>query len=90
MNTSITAAELRATSRGGHYAIQEAVTAQFTKPRPRDAFRPFARLPRTRNQIESDDISAITADDVRADAVVVRRLHAMAAELAEVLPAFAD
>jgi hypothetical protein len=25
---------LRATSRGGHYAIQEAITAQFTKPPP--------------------------------------------------------
>ncbi len=63
---------LRATSRGGHYAIQEAITAQFTKPPPRDAFRPFGRLRRTRNQIEYGDISAITADDVRADGSVVR------------------
>ena len=30
---------LRATSRGGHYAVQEAIAAQFTKPPPRDAFR---------------------------------------------------
>lgn len=72
---------LRATSRGGHYAIQEAITAQFTKPPPRDAFRAFARPRRARNQIEYDDISAITADDVHADAATARRLHAKAAEL---------
>jgi hypothetical protein len=81
---------LRATSRGGHYAIQEAITAQFTKPPPRDAFRPFARLRRTRNQIEYDDISAITAEDVRADESVVRALHAMAMQLVAVLPVFVD
>jgi hypothetical protein len=38
---------LRATSKGGHYAIQEAISAQFTKPPPRDAFCPFGRLRRT-------------------------------------------
>jgi hypothetical protein len=43
---------LRATSKGGHYAIQEAITAQFTKPPPHDAFRSFGRLRRNRNQIE--------------------------------------
>jgi hypothetical protein len=81
---------LRATSRGGHYAIQESIAAQFTKPPPRDAFRSFGRLRRTRNQIEYDDISAITADDVRADLAVVRGLHAMAVELVRVLPVFTD
>jgi len=81
---------LRATSRGGHYAIQEAITAQFTKPPPRDAFRAFARLRRTRNQIEYDDISAVTSEDIHADADVVRRLHATAAQLAQVLPVFTD
>lgn len=54
---------LRATSKGGHYAIQEAIVAQFTTPPPRDAFRPPARLRRTRNQIEYDDISPITVED---------------------------
>lgn len=43
---------LRSTSRGGHYAIQEAISAQFSKPPPREAFRPFGRLRRARNQIE--------------------------------------
>ncbi|HZC53701.1 MAG TPA: hypothetical protein VE441_14550 [Mycobacterium sp.] len=79
---------LRATSKGGHYAIQEAITAQFTKPPPRDAFRPFGRLRRTRNQIEYDDISPITAEDVYADAAVVRALHAMARQLLKALPVF--
>lgn len=55
---------LRATSKGGHYAIQEAIAAQFTKPPPCDAFRPFGRLRRTRNQVEYDDITSITDEDV--------------------------
>lgn len=81
---------LRATSNGGHYAIQEAVNAQFTKPPPRDAFRPFGRLRRTRNQIEYDDISPITADDVEADVPVVHGLHEMAQQLIEIIPVFTD
>jgi hypothetical protein len=48
---------LRPTSKGGHYVIQQAITAQFTKPPPKDAFRSYARLRRTRNQVEYDDIS---------------------------------
>lgn len=61
---------------GAHYAIQEAIAAQFTKPPPRDAFRPYGRLRRTRNHIEYDDISPITTDDVRVDETAVRALHA--------------
>jgi len=61
-----------------------------TKPPPRDAFRPFGRLRRTRNQIEYDDITPITADDVEADSPVVRTLHAMAQQLVDVLPVFTD
>ncbi len=79
---------LRATSKSGHYAIQEAITAQFTKPPPRDAFRPFGRLRRTRNQIEYDDVSAVTAEDVHADATVVKTLHTMATNLVDALPVF--
>lgn len=81
---------LRSTSRGGHYAIQEAISAQFTKPPPGDAFRSFGRLRRTRNQIEYDDISPITADDIAADGSAVRLLHATASKLVEVLPVFVD
>jgi hypothetical protein len=53
-------------------------------------FRPFGRLRRTRNQIEYDDISPVTAEDIHADAAVVRALHAMAAHLVRALPVFAD
>lgn len=81
---------LRSTSRGGHYAIQEAISAQFTKPPPRDAFRSFGRLRRVRNQIEYDDISPITPEDIAADEPVVRELHDMARQLVEVLPVFVD
>ena len=35
---------LRATSRGGHVAVQLAIEAQFPDPPPRTAFRPFGRL----------------------------------------------
>jgi hypothetical protein len=77
-------------AKGGHYAIQEAIGAQFTKPPPRDAFRSFARLRRARNQVEYDDISPITTEDVRADEGVVRALHELAAQLVEVLPVFVD
>lgn len=63
---------------------------KFTKPPPRDAFRSFGRLRRSRNQIEYDDISPTTADDVRADEPVVRALHTMADQLVDVLPVFID
>jgi len=47
-------------------------------------------LRRTRNQIEYDDISPITVDDVRADEPIVRALHAMASQLVDALPVFTD
>jgi hypothetical protein len=81
---------LRATSKGGHYAIQEAVTAQFSQPPPREAFRPFARLRRNRNQVEYEDNTPITADDVDADTAVVRTLHAVAEQMVDALPVFTD
>lgn len=61
---------LRATSRGGHLAVQEAVTAQFgTAVR---AFRSFGRIRRARNRFEypSSDTPAPVDDDVE-DAVAV-------------------
>ena len=81
---------LRATSRGGHYAIQETVAAQFTKPPPSEAFKSFGRLRRTRNQIEYDDISTITSEDVVADIETVRKIHAMARQLIDIVPVFTD
>jgi hypothetical protein len=44
---------LRATSRGGHIAVQEAVTAQFGSSVP--IFRSFGRIRRARNNFEYPD-----------------------------------
>ena len=62
-------------------------TIQSTEPRHVPL---LGRLRRTPNQIEYDDISPITAEDVRADEGSVRTLHAMAAQLVPVLPLFTD
>jgi hypothetical protein len=70
---------LRATSRGGHIAIQEAVLAQFGSTVR--AFRSFSRIRRARNSFEypstvapgpsSDDVTdAITAATQARDAAV--------------------
>jgi len=61
---------LRATSRGGHLAVQEAVIAQFgTAVR---FFRSFGRIRRARNSFEypSSDSPGPTSDDVN-DAIAV-------------------
>jgi hypothetical protein len=47
---------LRATSRGGHIAIQDAVRAQFSGDGGLPAFRAFPRLRRSRNDFEYPDI----------------------------------
>jgi hypothetical protein len=78
---------LRATSRGGHVAVQLAIEAQFPDPPPRTAFRPFGRLRTTRNRVEYDPVSPVDGDDVRADHAAATRMHAMAASLlSEVSP----
>jgi hypothetical protein len=81
---------LRATTKGGHVAIERAIAAQFTQPPPRDAFRPFGRLRRNRNQIEYDDISTITGPDVEADLAIAQHLHTIALKLINQLPVFTD
>ncbi len=61
---------LRATSRGGHIALQEAVVAQFgTTVR---AFRSFSRIRRARNAFEYPSTSAPgpSAEDV-SDAIAI-------------------
>jgi hypothetical protein len=66
---------LRATSRGGHIAIQDAVRAQFSGDGGLPAFRAFPRLRRTRNNFEYPDVdtpgsspedAAAAADDAEA------------------------
>lgn len=47
---------LRATSRGGHVAVQDAVRAQFSGDGGLPAFRAFPRLRRTRNVLEYPDL----------------------------------
>jgi hypothetical protein len=71
---------LRATSRGGHIAVLDAVRTQLDPPLGA-ALRPFDRMRRTRNESEypRDDRPPVTAADVRRDQV-----HAEAfVELAE-------
>ena len=63
---------LRATSRGGHIAVQDAVIAQFGDTVR--CFRAFSRLRRNRNRFEypGDAASELAADDVE-DALRVAR-----------------
>lgn len=61
---------LRATSRGGHLAVQEAVTAQFGQSV--SVFRPFGRIRRARNSFEYPDSDAGgPVDEDVADAIEV-------------------
>jgi hypothetical protein len=59
---------LRATSRGGHVAVLDAVRAQLDPPMGA-ALRPFDRMRRMRNAAEypRDDRPAVTAEDIRRD-----------------------
>ncbi|MGN9907208.1 hypothetical protein ACTMTJ_06575 [Phytohabitans sp. LJ34] len=68
---------LRATSRGGHIAVREAVTAQLDPPLG-SIFRPFDRLRRRRNQAEypSAEGPGFTADEVARDLPKVREIVA--------------
>lgn len=61
---------LRATSRGGHIAVLDALKAQLDPPMGA-ALRPFDRMRRMRNDAEDprDDKPSATADDVRRDHV---------------------
>lgn len=52
---------LRATSRGGHIAIQEAVRAQFATPG--SPFRAFSRIRRNRNSYEYPDSDEAGPDE---------------------------
>jgi len=63
---------LRATSRGGHVAVQDAATAQFG--RTVNAFKAFGRIRRARNTFEYPDTDSggPTYDDV-VDALDVAR-----------------
>jgi hypothetical protein len=69
---------LRATTSGGHYAVERAVRAQFG-----EGFRPFADLRRRRNELEYPHVpgDAATADEAEQAVEVAERLIAAADQL---------
>jgi hypothetical protein len=77
---------LRATSSGGHYAVEQAVRAQFGP-----GFRPFGDLRRRRNELEYPRHPADTAseDEARQAIEVARQLIRAAEALIEQLSFFA-
>jgi len=69
---------LRATTSGGHYAVEQSVRAQFG-----DGFRPFGALRRRRNELEYPHLPAGTATSEEAGhaAGTAQRLIAAASQL---------
>jgi HEPN domain len=66
---------LRPTSRGGHIAPYNAVTAQLEPPMGA-VLRPFDRMRRTRNRSEYPSFTApeVTSDNVRADVPIAESI----------------
>ncbi len=77
---------LRATTSGGHYAVQRAVTAQFGA-----GFQPFASLRRRRHELEYPRLPAdtATADEAELAVQTAERLIAAASQLLGQLSFFA-
>ena len=69
---------MRATSAGGHYAVERAVRAQFG-----EGFRPFADLRRRRNELEYPRMPAdeTTADEAEQAVATAKRLISAADSL---------
>ena len=65
---------LRATTKGGHYAVQRAVLAQFG-----DGFRPYADMRRRRNELEYPRLPADTATAEEARQAVEDAKHLISA-----------
>ena len=78
---------LRATTSGGHYAVERTVRAQFG-----DGFRPFADHRRRRNELEYPHVpgDTATADDAEQAVEVAERLIAGADQLLGQLSFFAQ
>jgi hypothetical protein len=78
---------MRATTGGGHYAVERAVRAQFG-----EGFRPFADLRRRRNELEYPLLPAdtATADEATEAVEVAQRLIAAANGLLGQLSFFAQ
>jgi hypothetical protein len=78
---------LRATTSGGHYAVERVVRAQFG-----EGFRPFADLRRRCNELEYPHVpgDAATADEAEQAVEVAERLIAAADQLLGQLSFFAQ
>jgi hypothetical protein len=77
---------LRATTSGGHYAVEQAVRAQFG-----DGFRPFGALRRRRNELEYPLLPAntATAEEATSATQTAQRLIGAAAQLLPQMTFFA-
>lgn len=77
---------LRATSKGGHIAVQEAVTAQLG--RSGAVVRPFGRLRRTRNDADYPrlDTPELSAEDIAEDLPKAKEIVAAMQRLLPHLP----
>jgi hypothetical protein len=77
---------LRATSSGGHYAVEQVVRAQFGS-----GFRPFGDLRRRRNELEypHHPADAASEDEARQAIEVARQLIGAAEALIDQLSFFA-
>lgn len=73
---------LRATSRGGHIAVVDALTAQLDPPLGA-ALRPFDRMRRRRNEAEypTQGKPELTAEEVARDLAKVRQIMDLAARV---------
>jgi hypothetical protein len=78
---------LRATTEGGHHAVERAVRAQFG-----EGFRPFADLRRRRNELEYPRLptDTTTADEAQQAVEIAERLIAAADTLLGQLSFFAQ
>jgi hypothetical protein len=80
---------LRPTSRGGHIAVMEAVSAQLDPPLGA-ALRPYDRMRRRRNQAEYADLDSpeIEAQDVANDAPKVKAIIELAERVLDEMSPF--
>jgi hypothetical protein len=80
---------LRTTTRGGHIAVRDAVTAQFGDLSGGEALRPFDRLRRRRNDIEyPSDANPVDGDEVQDALTQARRMVDFADKLVDHLPVY--
>lgn len=80
---------LRATSRGGHTAVYEAVRAQLDPPLG-SILRPFNRMRARRNEVEyrSSEAPSVTPDEVAADIPKVEALIELAEKAVPNMPRY--